>query len=222
MRISVVIPAYNEEKFIGNCLESLMKQTVAPDEIIVVDNLSEDRTAAIAKAYNARVVVAKTRGMAHARNFGFNAARYEIIARCDADTVVPANWIERIKTDFQKPVDGLTGPIIYPDAIFKWAFFSKLYIHILKLVTGYYPLTGINMIVTKKIWLKVRNQVCSDDKKVHEDIDLTMHIKKKGGVIGYDPLLVVKSSGRRMNNNFRSFFIEYPVRMFRTLYHRVN
>jgi len=38
MKVSIIIPVYNEEKFIKNCLDSLMKQTEKPDEIIVVDN----------------------------------------------------------------------------------------------------------------------------------------------------------------------------------------
>ena len=52
MKVSVVIPVYNEEKYIKNCLESLMKQEEKPDEIIVVDNNCTDETINIVKKYN--------------------------------------------------------------------------------------------------------------------------------------------------------------------------
>src|SRR6266567_2953645 len=95
LRISVVIPVYNEEKYLGKCLDSLMRQNVKADEIIVVDNNSTDNSVAIAKKYPIRVVFEKTQGMIPARNHGFNEARYEIIARTDADTILPVNWIKR-------------------------------------------------------------------------------------------------------------------------------
>ena len=51
MKVSVVIPVYNEEKKISNCLNSLMKQDEKPDEIIVVDNNCIDKTISIVKKY---------------------------------------------------------------------------------------------------------------------------------------------------------------------------
>jgi len=75
----------------------------------------------------------------------------------------------------------------------------------------------VYMIISKNMWEKVKNKVCLDDKMVHEDLDLAIHVNKYGGIIGYDPTLVVQSSGRRIKNNFYSFFIEYPTRLIKTL-----
>lgn len=101
MKVSVVIPARNEEKYIGKCLQSLLEQEEKADEIIVVDNNSSDKTAEIAKSYGARVIKEKTQGITYARTLGFNSAKFEIIARVDADTTVPKDWILRIKKDFE-------------------------------------------------------------------------------------------------------------------------
>src|SRR5690348_7890348 len=99
--ISVVIPAYNEEDYIENCLKSLMRQEVMPDEIIVVNNNSTDRTEEIVKKYPVILITEKKKGTIAARNAGFDMAKGNIIVRTDADTVVPTNWIKKIKEDFQ-------------------------------------------------------------------------------------------------------------------------
>jgi glycosyltransferase involved in cell wall biosynthesis len=97
--ISVVVPAFNEEKFLGPTLDSL---NVAADrvaggvEIIVVDNASTDGTSALARARGARVVREDRRQIAAARNAGVRAAAGEIVVTCDADNRVSENILERI------------------------------------------------------------------------------------------------------------------------------
>jgi glycosyltransferase involved in cell wall biosynthesis len=220
MKVSVVVPAYNEELFIGRCLGSLVGQSVKPDEIIVVDNNSTDKTAEIAKRFRVRIVKEKVQGMTHARNRGFNEAKYEIIARCDADVVVPADWIERIKKNFnRKKIDALSGPVAYTDSPFitHSPLPSKVYLESLRLLSkGNRYLVGPNMSLTKEIWKKVKDIVNTDDSKVHEDIDLSLKIAKIGGKIGYDPKLIVSSSARRIVGKPQSFFIEYSARAINT------
>jgi glycosyltransferase involved in cell wall biosynthesis len=81
MLISVVIPALNEEKYIGRCLASLRAQTHPRElyEIIVVDNASTDRTSEIARGLGAQVVHEPRRGVGWARHRGAREARGEII-----------------------------------------------------------------------------------------------------------------------------------------------
>lgn len=217
MKISVVVPASNEEKFIRNSLASLNQQEEKPDEIIMVDNLSQDKTATIAKEFNIKIIETRTKGIADARNIGFNSALYDIIARCDADTIVPVDWIKKIKQNFERKIDALVGPVLYYDVSPPSAFSSKLFIYFMKIIQGHYPLLGLNMAISKKMWEKVKDIACIDDKKVHEDIDLAIHVNKLGGIIEYDPNLIVKSSGRRIKHNYYSFFIEYPTRLIKTL-----
>jgi glycosyltransferase involved in cell wall biosynthesis len=97
IKVSVVIPAFNEEKLIGRCLKSLEKQTMKRGdyEIIVVDNNSTDKTAQIAKKYADKVVKEKRKGILFARQKGCDEAQAEIILRTDADGYVPKDWIKK-------------------------------------------------------------------------------------------------------------------------------
>jgi len=217
MKVSIVIPAYNEEKCLGQCLKSIVEQIDQPDEVIVVDNNSTDKTAEIAKQFGAKVVKEEKQGMIFARNRGFNEAKYEIMARCDADTILPKDWIKKIKKNFRKNINALTGPVIFYDLPLHFDLSAKLYFLFLKVIQGFKnTLAGPNMILAKSLWNKVKDNVCLDDKRVHEDIDLALHINKVGGKIYIDPSLVVKVSGRRIVNNPFSFFCEYPIRLLKT------
>lgn len=102
--ISIIIPALNEEKMIGRCLESLAKLTFARDrfEVLIVDNGSRDRTLAIAESFKDRLdlKVLQQAGVriSALRNLGAQAAAGEILAFLDADCLAPADWLDRIFT----------------------------------------------------------------------------------------------------------------------------
>ena len=119
MFVSVVIPAYNEEECLGDCLRALRRQTFPAEqfEVIVVDNASSDATAAVARRLGARVVTEPRKGVSRARQAGFEAARGQVIASTDADTRVPPDWLARIAAHFaQDPaLGGFYGPVRWPD-----------------------------------------------------------------------------------------------------------
>lgn len=219
MKVSVVIPAYNEEKYIGNCLLSLKNQEQKADEIIVVDNNSTDHTGVIASEYHVNLVHETKQGMIPARNSGYNKASYDIIARTDADTVLPSDWIKKIKNNFEESdIDALSGPIVFYDLPLKTPFWANLFLDFMTHVQkGRNTLIGPNMAFTKNIWGKIRDSVCLDSKAVHEDVDIGMHILQAGGTIKIDKTLIVEASGRRIKANPVSFFIEYPVRLIHSL-----
>lgn len=219
MKISVVVPVYNEEKYIKSCLESLQKQEEKPFEIIIVDNNSKDRSVEIASKYPVRVIKEKKQGIIPARNAGFDAAAGDIIARCDADTIVPRSWLRKIREDFTKyKIDALSGKVIFHDhwILKQTPLYSSLYMRQVKLLLGHDTMVGMNMALTREVWEKARGEVCLDDKKVHEDIDLSMHVARYGE-IKFDPNLVVYASARRIKYNPASFFVEYPIRLLKTL-----
>lgn len=205
--ISVVIPAYNEAAFIGQCLESLSQQSLKPLEIIVVDNNSIDQTAQIAARYPlVRVIKESQQGIVYARNAGFNAARGQIIARCDADTILPPNWLLSIAINFEHHhIDAVTGPCVFYDLPkqFRNLKTSLKQSHILlyfkgsKAMLGHETLFGSNMALTKSIWDRVKSQVCHNEAKMHEDTDLSIHIAAVGGQIRFDPKLQASISVRR-------------------------
>src|SRR5689334_10679087 len=101
MKTSIVIPVYNEAAQLGACLRAIAQQTVKPLEVIVVDNNSTDGTRAVAEAYDFVTVLEEPRqGVVHARSRGFDAARGDIIARIDADSILPADWLANVETVF--------------------------------------------------------------------------------------------------------------------------
>ena len=95
LTLSIIIPAYNEERHLPDCLDAIAKQTVAPYEVIVVNNNSTDRTLEIAEEYDfVKVVKQKEQGLIASRNYGFDKASGELIARLDADSIIDRNWVK--------------------------------------------------------------------------------------------------------------------------------
>ena len=93
--VSVVIPALNAERFIGEAIESVQAQTLKVSEIIVVDNGCTDRTAQIASQLGAAVVVEEQRGLSRARNAGIRQCKQKWIALLDSDDLWDAEKMER-------------------------------------------------------------------------------------------------------------------------------
>lgn len=95
--ISVVIPAKNEEHFIRQCLASLAKQTYPADhyEVLVIDNNSTDKTAAIAQEMGVKVIAKPSGRVGAVRNFGASQARGNVLAFIDADCLVDPEWLTR-------------------------------------------------------------------------------------------------------------------------------
>jgi glycosyltransferase involved in cell wall biosynthesis len=124
MRLSIVIPAYNEQDYLPACLEQVLaevRRCADPDEVevLVVDNASVDTTAEVARRMpGVRVVHEPNKGLTKARQRGLEAALGEVIGYVDADTRMPAGWIDRVLRTFeQKPhVVCISGPYIYYDA----------------------------------------------------------------------------------------------------------
>jgi glycosyltransferase involved in cell wall biosynthesis len=87
--ISVIIPAFNAERFLAEAIESILSQDIEPIEIVVVDDGSTDRTAEVAASYGERVrcISQVNMGPPAARNRGLSVATGEFIGFCDADDV---------------------------------------------------------------------------------------------------------------------------------------
>jgi len=110
--VSVIVPAKNEQQFIGDCIDSLLSQSYPPDlyEIIVVDNLSTDNTAQIVAAKGITVLTCASTSIGGVRNFGAKHSCGDILAYIDADCVAPDFWIsgsvERLVVDNLSAVGG--------------------------------------------------------------------------------------------------------------------
>ena len=121
MKISFVIPAYNEERRLPQCLESVARElarTPCEAEVIVVNNASTDHTGEIARGYPfVRVVDEPAKGLVRARHAGFVASTGDIVANIDADTMLPEGWLQTVFDEFKRDdnLAALSGPYIYYD-----------------------------------------------------------------------------------------------------------
>lgn len=101
MKIAAVVPVYNSEKWIRECINSLINQTVSYDEIIIVDDGSTDSSGEICDEYkslnNVLVIHTPNRGLSAARNLGLNSSTSEYIMFIDSDDFISLNTVEVIK-----------------------------------------------------------------------------------------------------------------------------
>lgn len=115
--VSIIVPAYNAQHTIGVCLESLLRQTFRANEIIVVDDGSQDCTAQVAASYQVRVVKRTVNaGPGVARNDGAAIAIGEVLAFIDADCAAPTDWLEKHMNALQPSsvvaaTGGYAGPL---------------------------------------------------------------------------------------------------------------
>jgi glycosyltransferase involved in cell wall biosynthesis len=132
MRLSFVVPAYNEEAYLPACLDSILSQldlAANSCEIIVVNNASTDRTREVALRYPGVTVVDEPRkGLTFARQAGFAASTGDLIANVDADSRLTPGWVAKVLTTFaeaeatralhpatQRPLAAFSGPLVYYD-----------------------------------------------------------------------------------------------------------
>jgi glycosyltransferase involved in cell wall biosynthesis len=137
MRLSFVVPAYNEEAYLPACLDSILSQIdpltsglpTSTCEIIVVNNASTDRTRDVALSYPGVTVVDEPRkGLTFARQAGFAASSGSLIANVDSDSRLTPGWVAQVlatfaeaesnvatKPEAKRPLAALSGPVLYYD-----------------------------------------------------------------------------------------------------------
>lgn len=205
MRISVVIPAYNEEAYLPGALEAVWAQTLKPLEVIVVDNASTDRTGEVAEALGARVVRCGRKGVAYARQAGLLAARGEWVAMTDADSLPVKGWLERLAARAEGAV-ALYGPLrFYGVSPWEAAFSGWGYRAFLNLMAllGRPNLAGANMMVRKEAALQVGG---FPEVEAREDVLLGWRLKALGPV-RYVPEALVLTSARRLKGGWVPFLL---------------
>jgi glycosyltransferase involved in cell wall biosynthesis len=204
MKISLIIPAYNEEHYIGECLRAAIKNSGNKfHEIIVIDNASTDATPKIASQFpGVKIISEPEKGLTKARERGRNVASGDILAYIDADTRMPPHWLEQIEDQFSKNENLviLSGPYTYYDASHVRNFFVKLwYIFALPIywLTGY-MITGGNFAIRKNILEKMGGFDTSIS-FYGEDTNVARRAHQFGKVKFYLPF-VMPTSARRFNN----------------------
>lgn len=207
MKISFIIPAHNEALYIGNTIESILRQPREMiEEIIVVDNGSHDETSAVAGRYPlVKVVPEPVRGTNRARQTGFLASRGELAAFIDADVALPADWSQRVVERFRKNerVVGVSGPYWYTHC--SWLLKCSVVLHFLVAYTAYvlvhyvFRVAGMAMggnFIIRRTALEKIGGFNTSLKFWGDDTDTAKRLRRVGYVI-FTPRVHVLSSTRR-------------------------
>ncbi len=213
--ISVILPAYNEERLISRCLSSLTKQDfLLPFEIIVVNNNSTDQTATIVKSFpDVKLINENVPGIIQARQKGLLAAQAEIVVSADCDCVYPQNWLSNLYKHFANPqVVAVGGPAIgetnpwWAHLIYKFGFRFVGFVY--RTTKRVIYLGGFNFAYRRGIFLKAGGYRTYLDSGADE-IEPLIRLSKLGRVI-FDPQAFMYVSLRRYRVGFlRWFFIHH-------------
>jgi glycosyltransferase involved in cell wall biosynthesis len=205
--ISIVIPAFNEEESLTQCIESLTNQDYKDDyEIIVVDNASADGTRKVACKFGAEFVFSSKRGVVYAFQRGAYHAMGDIIAQADAETIYPRNWLSRIDKHFSSHPGSvaLAGTNIYREHL-PWAwfeYFAKYLINTIGLLFLRRPvyISKSNFAFRRKVFLNVNGY---DPRSRYPDRWGISCRLRKVGKISWDKTLLLFTSARLAQKPFR-------------------
>ena len=215
--ISVIVPAFNEEKYIKYVFEGLRSQTFRDFETIVVDKDSTDRTREIASKY-ARVIVEKREGIGIARNAGARAAKGGVLVFLDADTRPSKGLLEAYRASFKDAaIVAATGPILPLEKTTRrvnmgYRFVSVLFVR-LSILFGRPSVVGSNFAVRKRVFDAVGG--FNEKFATYEDWDLSLRLRKMGriayimGAVAYTSVRRIKAWG------MFGFFIYHSLNIVR-------
>ncbi len=194
-KVSVVIPTFQEEKYIAATLSKLVK--IKPSiEIVVVDGGSDDGTVKVAKRFTDKTYQIRERGISKARNYGARQASGDIVVFLDADVSPPSNFVEKVLEVFNNSnVVGATCRIMpVQPKLTEFAFF-QFYNLLIQLCTKFKPHSrGEFLAVRKKDFLKVNG--FDENMPCLEDHDLTHRLSKQGKFMFITSLTVYESLRR--------------------------
>ena len=226
--ISIIIPCFNEERYLGRCLDSIAAQQLSPAEVLVIDNNSTDATAEIARRYPFVTLLREpVQGRVHARNAGFRAARGSILARIDADAVLPGDWTANVAAYFARPgarTTAWTGGALFYNVRFPRmvsGVYDVLVFNVNRLFTGHPTLWGSNMALPRELWQSVEHDICLRN-DIHEDLDLAIHLHRQQVAIIYDRHVKVHVQLRRVRSDRHELwaYLQMWPRTLRT--HRIG
>ncbi len=210
MKVSFVIPAYNEAATIQKCLDAIFREvarTPCETEIIVVDNASTDATGALAAGNPDVIVVSEPRkGITFARQAGLARCSGDLVANVDADTLLPAGWLERVRHEFARDpgLVCLSGPVVYYDAPRSVRFWTRLFY-----ISGLAASLGARLFLRAGAMVQGGNFICRRSALEQiggfntaidfygEDTDIAQRLHRVGRV-KFTFRLPIHASGRRL------------------------
>jgi len=203
MKVSFIIPSFNEERTIDECLTSVIKQKRPPEEIIIVNDGSTDKTKIAVARFNVKNVKLinlekNTGNKAKAMEVGLKHATGEIIAMTDADTFVDPNFLAKILPHFKdKRVGVVAGKVLSKKSNLLTAARQLEYIMAHEIHKSGQAALGSIFVVpgcAAAFRREVLDEVGLDHDTVTEDLDITLKMHKRGYKIVYEPHAKVYTS----------------------------
>jgi glycosyltransferase involved in cell wall biosynthesis len=228
MKVSIIIPAYNEEAYLAQTIRSALEQDYSDFEVIVVNNASTDRTEEIARGFPKVAVVNESRrGLLWAREAGRLAASGDIIANMDADCLPDRDWLSKGSLYFNDPsVSAASGPYDYYDGglVFRYVslymqmsifWLTSKIVQLPGIRAGALMIGGNNLIRAEAL-----NRAGGYNTALTfygEDTDTAKRISKFGQVV-FSNRLIMKTSARRFKaEGIVTLGLKYFIYFFKTI-----
>jgi O-antigen biosynthesis protein len=204
---SVVVCSFNGSRTIGECLQAVSKLRYPAFEVIVVDDGSEDETAAIAAQYDVTLLRTPNRGLSHARNVGWQAAKGEIVAYIDDDAYPDPDWLTYLAETFRSgDYAGVGGPNIPPPddgpiaaCVARSPGGPQ---HVLLTDTEAEHIPGCNMAFLRSA-LEAVDGFDVQFRVAGDDVDMCWRLQERGWKLGFSPSAQV---WHRRRNSLRAYW----------------
>ncbi len=197
--ISVIVPAFNEERYIKHLFRGLKVQTFRDFEVIVVDGNSTDGTREISKRHGATVVIDRKRNIGEARNRGVRSSSGEILLFTNADTLASSGLLMTYHELFKdKAVVAATGPLVPLEDTTRFIEFGYMFASVVlakaAFAIGKPSISGSNFAVRRSAFKESGG--FDETLFTYEDLDLAHRLRKLGAVRYVDDAVVATSSRR--------------------------
>jgi peptidoglycan-N-acetylglucosamine deacetylase len=200
MKISILIPCWNEEKSVRSCVESCLNQSRKFDQILVVNDGSTDNTLKILKSFGKKITVISYKNASGSKSFaqerGFEYITGDIMVTTDADTILDKDFVNNIIRDFKDPqVAAVAG---YVRSLKRnWITLCRAFDYVIgqniyKLAQNYlgyiFVIPGASCAFRTEPF---RKYVGFDHDTITEDLDFTYKLHKNNQKIKYNDKAIV-------------------------------
>jgi cellulose synthase/poly-beta-1,6-N-acetylglucosamine synthase-like glycosyltransferase len=200
MRISILIPCFNEEATVAGCISSILAQERLPDEIIAINDGSTDGTRAILESFGSSITIvdtpANTGAKSHAQEYGLRFVTGEVLVMTDADTILAPNFIARVEQAFADPavsafagyIKSMRGNWLTACRELDYVFGQDLHKRAQSYINALLVIPGCAAAFRTADFMRVAT---FEHDTITEDLDITYKFHKEGLRIAYDPGAVV-------------------------------
>jgi len=190
--ITIIIPARNEEKYIGKAIESvLLADFNGKKQVIVVDDGSIDNTSKVVSRYkNVQLIRTKHKGKANSLNLALSKAKGELIAVVDGDSYIKKDALQEMSKELErKNVAAATGVVKVKNRdklVCMWVHIEQIYNSLMRLL---FSKLNANIVTPGPLSMYRKKELMElggfSTKGFSEDMDITIRLIRKGYKIGY-------------------------------------